>query len=90
MITDELAPIIGVAIKHGDLVITLPAPNRHNHVMDYMKQTLHLWPPFDGEQGFYTNDGIFLNRSEAFEYAQRTKQCTRREHAGPFTSEELW
>ena len=58
--------IMGVAIKHGDLVIALPKPNRHHNVIRFMADTLGLNTPIGGGgQGFYLEDGTYLNRLES-------------------------
>jgi hypothetical protein len=63
--------IIGVAIKKGDLVICLPKPNRHHHVIQYMVADLGLDIPCTGNQGFYLATGIFLHRDEAMAYVRK-------------------
>lgn len=86
--------IIGVAIKHGDLVIALPRPNRHHSVINYMVHNLGITPPVghqheDG-QGFYLADGTYLNRRQARQYAIDHKQCIEPENPLELFSEDLW
>ena len=46
--------IIGVAIKHGDLVVGLPKPNRHHHVIKHLVKVLGINKPVGHKgQGFY-------------------------------------
>lgn len=86
--------IIGVAIKHNDLVACLPKPNRHHHVITYMVDTLGIDPPVghqgkDG-QGFYLSNGEYLNRYDARTLAIETGQCETPDHARELFSEDLW
>ncbi len=86
--------IIGVAIKHGDLVIALPRPNRHHSVINYMVHNLGITPPVghqheDG-QGFYLADGTYLNRRQARQYAIDHKQCENPIDSRELFSEDLW
>lgn len=86
--------IIGVAIKHGDLVIALPRPNRHYHVIKHMVDVLRIEQPIghqheDG-QGFYLADGRYLNRRQARQYAIDHKQCLNPSHHRDLFSEDLW
>lgn len=86
--------IIGVAIKHGDLVVALPAPNRHNSVIAKMAE-IGLKPPFNSglidDQGFYLEDGTYLTRSQAKIHAIKEGQCTKDTyHDTELFSEDLW
>ena len=91
--SDDVMRITGVAIKHGDLVICLPKPNRHHHVIKYMVKELGIIPPVghsDGCQGFYLNDGTYLTRSEARALVVSTGQCLTPDHSVYLFSEDLW
>lgn len=86
--------IIGVAIKHKDLVICLPKPMRHHNVIRYMIHTLNITPPVghdrpDG-QGFYLESGRYLNREEARQVALDSGQCKNPDHSIELFSEDLW
>lgn len=85
--------IIGVAVKHGDLVIGLPKPKRHHHVLNHMVNVLGIKPPVGHQQeygqGFYLADGTYLNRLQAHAYAHDIGQITVTDHPELF-SEDLW
>jgi len=55
-------PIVAVAIKFGDLLYTLPKPNRHHHIIAHMLHDLRERAPVRGEQGFLTREGNFVCR----------------------------
>lgn len=86
--------IIGVAIKHGDLVIALPRPNRHHDVIKHMINVLGIKPPvghqYKDGQGFYLTDGTYLNRRQARQYALDHKQCEKPDNPRELFSEDLW
>lgn len=87
-------PIIGVAVKQGDLVVALPKPYRHCDCIRYAVETLRLTAPIGQpapHQGFYTASGRFLNRQEAFKHVKRIGQplVNPEAHAYLF-SEDLW
>lgn len=84
--------ITGVAIRSEDLIVhSLPAPNRHCHVMWMMVDEKGYPRPVTGEQGFVLEDGTFLDRVQSHRVASSTKQFLpgkggRRE----LYSEDLW
>lgn len=85
--------IIGVAVKQGDLIICLPRPNRHCHCIHYGVEALGLKPPIGApalNQGFYLEDGTYLNREEAFEHVQHNGQKLKSKPNVYLFSEELW
>jgi len=83
--------IIGVAIKDGDgRVYSLPEPYRHSHVIGVMARICKLKIPIIGEQGFITDDGIFLGREEAAVYALQNKQIEKLSWGPELYSEDLW
>jgi hypothetical protein len=61
--------IIGVAIRINHIMVCLPKPNRHCDCAKYAVQVLGLPKPIgngpDDDQGFYTDQGYFLNRKAA-------------------------
>jgi len=58
-----------VAIKVRDEVYSLPAPNRHYHVIRHMVNELGFSTPIIGVQGFLLENGTFVTRKEAMEIA---------------------
>lgn len=85
--------IIGVAVKQGDIVIALPKPNRHHHCIHYGASVLKLTTPIGApakSQGFYLNDGTFLNREDALAYAKKHNQLINPGANAYLFSEDLW
>lgn len=87
--------IIGVAIKCGEIVFSLPAPNRHHNVIHYIGENSGDQFIEKGIQGFITNHGEFLNRKEAMALAKANDQLNRisgeQYYQGPeLYSEDLW
>lgn len=85
--------ISGVAVKQRDLVICLPAPNRHSDCMRYAVDVLGLTPPIGSpalNQGFYLADGTYLNREDALAYARAHGQLINKEAHAYLFSEDLW
>ena len=81
----------GVAVKHGDMVVGLPEPNRHHDVIRYIVDVMGITPPIghDG-QGFYTEEGKYLTRTEAYEYALKSGIRIKGRCTGVLYSENLW
>lgn len=84
--------IVAVAVRFGDVVVSLPEPNRHHHVIHaYTKQNGRVFPD---EQGFLTSKGQFVGRKEALRIASHAAQVRPRLHGqydGPeLFSEDLW
>lgn len=89
------ARITHVAIRHRGKVYSLPAPNRHHHVLWEMRDSgIPRTELGDHEQGFVDESGAFLTRTHAFERAQETGQIKPRvpgNYEGPLLfSEDLW
>ncbi len=83
--------IKGVVIKHKDLVIALPKPNRHHDVIKYMVEVLGIEPPVGSDgQGFYLDDGTYLNRKEAMKYETKEKLLITTNIRSQLYSEDLW
>lgn len=82
--------ITGVAIKFNQLTICLPKPNRHHDVIRYMVNGFGFPAPITGEQGFYTDSGLFLTRTAAKRYAQKHNQLTQPTDSKYLFSEDLW
>ena len=97
-----LPVIVAVAIRYQipkleptsvDLTpITISAvrPARHHHILDTTSR-LSAAITFDGEQGFLTNEGQFLNREDAFALAKSNGQLLPGTLGGrELFSEDLW
>lgn len=68
-----MSRIVSAAIKYGDVIFNLPKPNRHHHILQ--KMTLDfLLSKNNREQGFLTDEGIFVNRKEALKIVLENKQ----------------
>ena len=82
--------IVGVAIKQGNTVYGLSKPNRHHDVIHHMAVNMKLPTPIKGEQGFYDDEGEFLNRYEARDVAIKTGQIDKCRHKRKLFSNDLW
>ncbi len=82
--------IVGVAIKFNNTIHGLSKPNRHHDVIRHMADDLKLSTPIRGEQGFYDDEGAFLNRYEARVVALKTGQITKCNHHEQLFSKDLW
>lgn len=84
--------IKAAAIKSrcGEIVYTLPPPNRHHNIIKYMAE--HGEPvPITGEQGFITEDGKFVRRRRAKMIARLAGQLLERADDSPLLfSEDVW
>jgi len=83
--------ISAAAIKAGDLVISVPQPGRHHHVLHEMDR-LGLDAIVHGKlQGFITSSGRFVDREEGCRLAEAAGQI--RHKTGPadvLFSECMW
>jgi hypothetical protein len=82
-----------VAIRFRGKVYSLPAPNRHHHVItEILKQNPDVCTVDDNEQGFLDESGTFLNRKQALVSAQLFDQLKPNEpvRCGMLFSENVW
>ena len=83
--------IIAAAIKWEGEVYSVPNPGRHNHVFALMCKKFPDGRPFiDEEQGFLTDQGKFLDRISAAEYAIEKGQIRELKWPPLLYSEDLW
>jgi len=72
-----MSKIIGVAVKFKDIVVALPKPNRHCDCFTHAHSVLgidRLVSRTGGvNQGFYTEQGEYLDRTEAFKTAEQLR-----------------
>lgn len=81
--------IVSVAIWHGGLVFSLPAPNRHCHVLNTM-HVLGVKQDHTTEQGFLTDTGDFVRRKPALLIAKAAGQMKRLQGPGTYQGDELF
>lgn len=94
----RVAPITHVAIIFRGEVFSLPKPCRHHHVLQTINRALALYglSPVDDsatgkDQGFVDEDGLFLDREQAWERACATGQRIGESVCpGTLFSEDLW
>jgi len=92
--------IISAALKLGEVIISLPKPNRHH---DLLRETFLATGDAkfgkDATQGFLTDQGTFLTREEAFRVAfefglfkwwNTSEDRTPPRNSGKLYSEDLW
>ena len=85
--------ITGVALKNkaSGYVVSLPKPNRHNHVIKKIVDEHDVDKVIGTEwvQGFVTDQGNFLDRKAAAAHAFRHRQIEDHDNDCLF-SEDLW
>lgn len=81
--------IAAAAIKFRGKVYHLPAPNRHHHIIAYIRN-LHETAVTQEVQGFLTNSGKFLDRKEAARIAIAAGQIKALRWPPNLYSEDLW
>jgi len=82
--------IKAAAIKIGDVIHTLPAPNRHHHIIAQIGETSNGLLIARGTQGFIDDEGEFYDRVSAGEHALRCGQIRELDNAPQLFSEDLW
>ena len=82
--------IIGVALKQGDEVRSLPRPARHSDVIQHMIDSGVIYDPRCSIQGFILEDETFLNREEALKHVLVTKQVRSFMSITKLYSQDLW
>lgn len=85
--------IIGVAIiTENNLVIKLPAPNRHGDCVKKLAELNELtsWTPKIVFQGFYLNDNSIISRELAYDIAQENGQSKLKRKFPVLYSEDIW
>lgn len=101
-----LPKLTHVAIRANGIVYSLPAPNRHHHILWILakRKGLPNVPSVDDEhllveraeegsesQGFLDELGQYLNRQDAEDNAFHNNQVKNGKLiGGPLTSEDLW
>lgn len=81
--------IVGVAIKQGDKVHSLPKPKRHSDVVIKMVKAGH-YRMVEEQQGFVCGDSSFLNRTDAGVLALQTGQVRKLISPPQLSSIDLW
>lgn len=81
--------IVSAAIYAGGVIISLPRPARHAHVLASASGMLG---PFQETQGFLTSEGRFVDRVEARFIAYRAGQNPGKSGGDSMElfSEDLW
>lgn len=82
--------IAQAAIRQDNIVYTLPRPARHHTIIRYMVRDLGMIIPIKGEQGFTTDNGIFVNRIQAAKIAIESGQIEKLNNPPELFSEDLW
>lgn len=86
--------ITHVAVRFGGEIYSLPAPNRHHHViqMIYDKFGDDVTDISGENQGFLDASGVYLIREEALISALENKQVKNENdiRAGQLFSEDVW
>lgn len=81
--------IVAAAIRANGLVMSMPRPARHCHIMAAMPARMARAVRPD-DQGFLTDTGEFLGREQALDVARHAKQLKREVNSFELYSEDLW
>ena len=82
--------IVSAAIHLGGIIFSLPPPARHHTLINNAAQNLRLPTPIQGNQGFLTSAGRFVNRREALHIAIEANQSPKPLTGVDLYSEDLW
>lgn len=86
--------ITHVAIRFQNKIYSLPAPNRHHHIIkEIVKQTgAQYVDAHDDDQGFLDEHNNYYNRQDALKHALDNNQVKNVNdiRAGLLFSEDLW
>lgn len=75
--------------EYGPIIFSAPQPARHSDILIPLSQ-LNSGAALEAEQGFLTNTGLFLSRSEGLTLAKENGQLIRQHHPHQLFSEDLW
>ena len=82
--------IVAAAIRQDGMICSVPRPGRHHHVIRAMA-TAGIPIPIVGEQGFLTDDGLFVDRKRALAIAKTAKQIHGKNgNPNELYSEDVW
>lgn len=87
----QLPTIVAAAVKAGELVISIPKPGRHHHIVHTLPEDFKLRGI---EQGFLASDGRFYGRASARQLVidnhQPLRDAQSLTHRRDLFSEDLW
>ena len=82
--------IVSVALRlNNGLIISLPKPHRHHNILNSLFDIFPEYKKFQPEQGFLTDEGLFLDRKTAKEVAIHFKQIENTHLRHELISEDL-
>lgn len=87
--------IVAAAVRYGGVTVTLPAPARHHHILQAMHRQFgagitHEFGPKIEDQGFITDDGVYVERDMAAKIALLAGQVEKLNAPPELYSEDLW
>lgn len=90
MLPDDEGYIVAAAIRQGTMICSVPKPGRHHDVIREMARS-GIPIPIDGEQGFLTSEGHFVDRKRAKYIATLAGQVlTKHGNPNQLFSEDVW
>lgn len=82
--------IVAAALRKDGLIYTMPIPSRH-HTIFYQVNKNQGDPLVHPEQGFLTDQGLFVDRESARNIAVKSRQLVGKgHHPRELFSEDLW
>jgi len=85
--------IVSAAIRKNGIIYSVEKPGRHHNII-HNTPKLEVGKPasyvIDGEQGFLTDEGKFLNRNDSENHARACGQLVGKLIGSVLTSEDLW
>lgn len=86
----EQLSIKQAAIKWGDMIVTMPRPNRHGDIFRAIEETFNPPEHKYGECGFLDSELNFRGRVQSRYIAQDAGQIVHDDECGFLTTENLW
>lgn len=83
--------IVSVAITWRGMIFSMPKPHRHHHVLLLMREMgLPIESVGQQNQGFLTDEGLFVDRVDGHKIAAEAGQVNKPELNYMLISEMLW
>lgn len=85
----ETLTVLTAAIRIGELIISLPRPNRHHNIL-WALSDLGIGPGQTRDQGFLLSNGTYAGRELSAEVALAAGQVEKLHSPPRLFSEDVW